>query len=240
MSFPVQLPAAGLTLANADIWCCRPQLGQSKIIKWRTLQRTYQSSPFRGYLSDSSVIWTFLSRLDWNRRDPCPDILTQNAGLYSPHISVKKISFISGYCRCDDSWRLGEAAGSLPHPATCLSGGQTTNKGRQGLHTFLLLESTRVFNFKAKGARGRLLGWAVGDYDQDRARARHQLTLAWCPWQGPTCCIAMSHARTAFPFPTLNAAPLTSVSHIRMITQFQSIVAFVFWRWFAARVSYHD
>ena len=76
-----------------------------------------------------------------------------------------------------------------------------------------------------------MLGWAVvGDYDQDRARARsrHQLTLAWCPWHGQTCCIAMSHVRTAFPFPTLNAAPLTSVSHIRMITQFQSIVAFVF------------
>ena len=143
----LQLPAEP-TLANADIWCCRLQLGQSRIIKWRTQLRADQSSPFLAtYLTSSSVTQNFLSWMDENKGDPCQDILS--FPFVSPRLKTlqrRKIVSISVNVMTHGGW--ARPVELEPHPATCLSGGQTTNRGCQGLYTFLLFKLQHCFKFQ--------------------------------------------------------------------------------------------
>ena len=81
--------------------------------------------------------------MDENEGDPCQDILS--FPFVSPQLKTfqrRKIVSISVNVMTHGGW--ARPLELEPHPATCLSGGQTTNRGCQGLYTFLLKNSNTV------------------------------------------------------------------------------------------------
>ena len=92
--------------------------------------------------------------MDGNRRDTYQDTLsfpTQQRKSFDLQVKKNVFNLVNVM-----SQRPGEASAAVPHPVTCLSGGQTeTTEASRGCQaqTHLSLDSNRVF--KSDGCKGR-------------------------------------------------------------------------------------